>query len=681
MRLIFTLSLNSLIVADAAHKCVIVLLFFFGFNNQGICQLVQFPLHDGWTFRNSEDGITRTASVPGAIHTDLLNHQLIDDPFYRDNARHLGWIDRATWIYEKQLDLPPHWEGTKRIELVFDGLDTYADVYVNDVLMLQADNMFLQWRIPLQLEATLQPVHIRIVFHPTVFRGEEKSRQADWTYPADSDPFPGKPSVFTRKAPYQFGWDFAPSLPGCGIWREVRLEGWSGLRLDHVWLETQTIDDRQALVILRGTVETDDADIVALKWQIGEEKGMGSFYVIPGSSEFFIPITLENPALWWPRGQGAAYRYAVDVQVQGTSGGDRFAFLAGIRTIALDQGVDSLGTAFRFLINGKPLFVQGANWVPADMFPARVDAEKYEYLLGLAADANMNMLRVWGGGIYEHDLFYDLADSLGILVWQDFMFAGTMYPGDESFLTSVQEEAKFQIQRLRRHPSIALWCGNNEIAVAWTNWGWQQTYGYTQRQQDQMTNDYTKLFEKLLPRQVTTYHPGISYLPSSPVINWGVKTDLAHGNNHFWGIWHGEMDLDSLETWVPRFMGEYGMQSLPVWESIQVFSIPEDWSDSSRVMAFHQRSYKGNRLIRKYIEMEGLPDPKDFQEFVKWSHLLQVRAFEKAIPAHRNASPYCMGTLLWQFNEPWPGASWSIIDYYGRKKPAFDVVKKKYLEK
>jgi beta-mannosidase len=647
----------------------------------GLGQTFNIPLIEGWNFHQIEENTIRKAAVPGSIHTDLLQHQLIKDPFYRDNALYLGWIDSTSWVYEYTLSWPEGWEEMSNINLVFDGLDTYADVYFNETLVLQADNMFRQWTIPIARDEWGKAIHIRVVFHSTVLKGKEKADNVIWTYPADSDSYPGKPSVFTRKAPYQFGWDFAPPMPGCGIWKPVRLEGWQGHRLRDVWLETKNLQGNQASLLLHGSLEADRAQQIYMYCLIGQVAVYDTIDVQEGLNSFEIPLQLVDPKLWWPRGSGQAHLYSVAVFARSNNVLDSLVFQAGIRTIQLDQTPDSLGTPFRFIVNGRPVFVKGANWVPADMFPARVNRWKYTSLLEIAAEANMNMLRIWGGGIYEADVFYELADSLGIMVWQDFMFAGTMYPGDTAFLSSVKSEATDQIKRLRQHPSIALWCGNNEIAVAWKNWGWQQKYQYTPGQMAQMVDDYQRLFEDILPGLVHEYHPGTDYLASSPISNWGDKADMAKGNNHFWGVWHGEMDLDSLETWVPRFMTEYGMQSLPMWESIQDFTAPQDWSMNSPVMAFHQRSYKGNRLIKKYIEMEGLGPVDDFKTFVSLGHQVQRIALGKAIDAHMKAFPYCMGTLLWQLNEPWPGASWSIIDYYGRKKPGYKVVKEKYLEK
>jgi beta-mannosidase len=640
----------------------------------------RWTLASGWTFAAEGYDNYLPAYVPGSIHLDLLTQGRIPDPLYRNHAFEMGWVDSMSWVYKLHMPWPEGVSSANKVHLVFEGLDTYAEVFINGDRVLVADNMFRTWRIDLSGLDRSQDMDLRVVFAPAILQGAQRARRSGIRYPADSDPYDWKPSVHTRKAAYQFGWDFAPSLPGCGIWRPVYLEWGGGPVLRDVWLETCTIAGDYADVILHGGVEGQRVgEDLRIQWQIGEAlRGEIILESVGEDTGFQIPVRIPDPRLWWPRGYGEAHVYPVVVRQTGSDEAEEVRFRAGIRTVTLDQSSDAWGTSFRFLVNGRPVFAKGANWVPADMFPARVDAERYRSLLGMAADAHMNMLRVWGGGIYEAPLFYELADSLGILVWQDFMFAGTMYPGDRAFLENVAMEVREQIRRLRRHPCLALWCGNNEIAVAWKHWGWQATYGYSDTVQRRLEGDYQKLFELLIPGLLDEEFPGSSYIPSSPVSNWGDPAELAHGSNHFWGVWHGEMPLDSLRTRVPRFMAEYGMQSFPSWNSIERFSRMEDWSDTSAVMKGRQRSYKGNGLLRRYIAMEGMPAPADFRALVAATHEVQARALDIAIRAHLGARPFCMGTLLWQFNEPWPGLSWSVIDYYGHKKPAYEVVRRAY---
>ena len=633
-------------------------------------------LHEGWTFRDPSGVWRGQAILPGSIHTDLLANGWIEDPYFGEHARTLGWIDTTTWIYERQLDLRA-WGPDQHLDLVFAGLDTYAEVWIVDSLVLQAQNMFREWRISLDRSILPSLVRIKVIFYPAIRKGEEASRLTPWTYPADSDPFPGKPSVFSRKAAYQFGWDFAPPLVGCGIWRSVWMEHWRHVRWRDGYMETRFASPDSAKIVIHGTLEADVLDTVLVKAVIDSDSVFIQTVVQPGIQSIALPVLIRHPRLWWPHDQGDPARYPVRLIAYSSTGSDTLAWMGGIRTVQLDQTPDSMGTPFQFIVNGQPVFMGGANWVPADMFPSRVSPDQYRDLLFSARDAGLNMLRVWGGGIYESDLFYTLADSLGIMIWQDFMFANTMYRCDPEFLDQVQAESTDQIIRLRRHPCLALWCGNNEIDVAFRNWGWATTYAWPPGAAEAMERDYDVLFRQLLPSQVARFHPEVPYVHTSPLSNWGDPADLRHGDNHFWGVWHGEMPFDSLLTRIPRFMSEYGMQSFPTWETIEAFSEPADWDISSPVMRFHQRSYKGNDLITRYGLMEGEIGPGDhlsFREWVDMGHRLQATAYGKALSAHLATQPYCMGSLLWQWNEPWPGASWSVIDHAGRKKPAYDVI-------
>jgi len=318
--------------------------------------------------------------------------------------------------------------------------------------------------------------------------------------------------------------------------------------------------------------------------------------------------------------------------------------------------------------------MQGANYVPQDVFLPRLSRQQYRELLSQAQKAGMNMLRVWGGGIYETDYFYELCDSLGLMIWQDFMFAGSMYPGDSSFIQNVKEEVSQNIKRLRVHPCLALWCGNNEIEVAWKNWGWQKKYGYSPSDSALIWSNYLELFHRLIPDLVKTHSPLIPYTPSSPLSNWGAFENFKHSSMHYWGVWHGSEDFDSFKDNVGRFMVEYGFQSYPDTSTIRRFSIEDDRRLDSGVMKNRQKSYIGNAEIEKMIlKYEG--NPASLEEFVVQSQKVQARALKIAINSHFERKGHCMGTLFWQLNDCWPGPSWSVIDYYGNKKPAYFVIK------
>ncbi|MGE5318151.1 MAG: beta-mannosidase [Chloroflexota bacterium] len=387
-----------------------------------------------------------------------------------------------------------------------------------------------------------------------------------------------------------------------------------------------------------------------------------------------LPFTISSPKLWWPNGQGEhpLYDITVDLLSNGSSI-DKKTVKTGIKKIRLIRNTDKNGETFYFEVNGKPIFAKGANYIPNDVFPSRVDTAKYEYIVASAAQANMNMLRVWGGGIYENDLFYDLCDKYGILVWQDFMFACAMYPGNDDFLKEVASEANYNIKRLRNHPCISLWCGNNEIEQAWAQyeenrgWGWKQRYNSSERAI--IWKAYDTVFHVILPQKVRELAPGIPYWHSSPSAGMGKLASHTNtsGDMHYWGVWHGNEPIESYKNYRARFMSEYGFQSFPEYESVKNYTKPEDWDIYSPVMLAHQRSMIGNKRINDYLA-EWYNQPQSFEDFLYVSQLLQAEALKTAIHAHRTDRPYCMGTLYWQLNDCWPVASWSGIDYYGRWK-------------
>lgn len=322
------------------------------------------------------------------------------------------------------------------------------------------------------------------------------------------------------------------------------------------------------------------------------------------------------------------------------------------------------------------IFIKGANYIPQDVFLSRVKADDYKQIINAAKDAGINMLRVWGGGVYEKDIFYTLCDEAGIMVWQDFMFACSMYPLSQDFAENVTAEAKEQVRRLRKHPCIALWCGNNEIDVAWHNWGWQKEYNLSGKDSTKLWHDYVFLFERILKEVVRKYHPTSNYVPTSPLSNWGTPENFNHGSMHYWGVWHGEDAFEEFKNNVPRFMAEYGFQAFPPYKSIKKYCPSEELEISSETNNLHQKSYKGNRLITKHINQHYTPT-NSLERYSYLSLLTQAKALKMAISQHR-INKKCNGTIFWQFNDCWPGPSWSCIDYYGERKASYYTVKNMY---
>jgi len=381
-----------------------------------------------------------------------------------------------------------------------------------------------------------------------------------------------------------------------------------------------------------------------------------------------VPLTIAEPKKWWPNGLGEAFLYRFKIEVI-----DADLVLAskelsiGLRTIEVINQADEFGECFYIKVNGQPTFMKGANYIPSDSFLNQVSDEKYKQIFNDAVAANMNMLRVWGGGVYESDRFYQLADEQGILIWQDFIFACSLYPADNNFVANVSQEVEYNIKRLRNHACLALWCGNNETEMGMEFWHWPKTFNYSDELYQKLKSDYALLFKNVLPELVKAFDPSRFYFSSSPIGYWENKADDNRGNNHYWGVWHGEEPFSEFKNRVPRFMSEYGFQSFPLLDSVKKYTIAEDLHINSEVMKSHQKHPRGNALIKQYMADE-YREPKDFENFLYLSQVQQALGMKIAFEAHRSAMPFCMGTLYWQFNDCWPVASWSGIDYYGQWK-------------
>jgi beta-mannosidase len=633
-------------------------------------------LHNGWQFRQEGTSRWYPATVPGTIHTDLMANGLIEDPFADNNEKKLQWIEKKNWEYRTFFDFPvgPNLNGEH--ELIFEGLDTYADVYLNGKKVLEANNMFRTWRVTAGHLLKKKGNELRIVFTSPITKNHALARQHP-PLPGGSDTSQYPVWPYTRKAAYHFGWDWAPRMVTCGIYRPVFIRSWQNLVLRNVRFDHVEISDTQARIEALLLLETREEARLGIK--INDQVFQAVFK--PGVSQQSFVFTIHNPRLWWPNGSGEPHLYSIRTAVYRDN--DTLAVdvqRLGLRTIELVNRPDSIGTSFYFKVNNKPVFIKGANYVPQDVFLPRVQDSQYVHLLSLVRDAGMNMVRVWGGGVYEREIFYDLCDEYGIMVWQDFMFAGTMYPGDSAFLQNIREEVVEQLARIGKHSCIALWCGNNEIEVAWKNWGWQKQYGYSSSDSLQMWNDYTAWFEQELRALTYVIDGPTPYVSTSPQSNWGTPSNFNHGSMHYWGVWHGPDDFSGYEKNVGRFMVEWGFQSYPDFDLLARYITPPFRELSSEVMQNRQKSYVGNGKITKFLELYEM-EYKDFRSFVEQSQQLQAKGYDRAIRAHLTAQPHSMGTLLWQLNDCWPGPSWSIINYNGGAKAAYHAVRKAFSEK
>lgn len=623
------------------------------------------PINAGWQFREAGKDAWHAATVPGCIHTDLLANKLIEDPFYRDNEQKQQWIGKTDWEYQTHFTVTPATLKREHLELVFEGLDTYAEVYVNDALVLKADNMFRTWRVDSKRALKSGDNILRVRFRSPINEVLPVMAQIKYQLPAPNDQ--GElTSPYTRKAPYQYGWDWGPRFVTSGIWRPVSLEAWDQARVSDVQVITRKIDadaasltsnievaagaPGRAIVILNNLTN----HTVAARKEITLSSGL---------NRISVDFTVPHPQLWWPNGLGAHPLYEFQAQV--ISNGrliDQKRTRIGLRTLELRQQPDETGKSFTFVINGVPVFAKGANWIPADSFPTRITKAKYRQLVGSARDANMNMLRVWGGGIYESDDFYDACDEMGILLWQEFMFACSLYPATPEFLANVRQEAIDNVTHLRNHPSIVVWCGNNEVETAWQHWGWKDKLPAS------LWGDYQKLFHGVLREVAAAYDPTRPYRPSSPSANLEDDPETQRiGDTHYWQVWHAAKPFSEYENQHPRFMSEYGFQSFPAIETVRTYTNATEREIQSPVMLAHQRHPRGNQLIREYMLRE-YPEPKDFESFLYVSQVLQAEGIRTGAEHLRRIMPHNMGSLYWQIDDCWPVASWSSIDYYGRWK-------------
>jgi beta-mannosidase len=612
--------------------------------------MTTFTLDLGGTWTLSDDaGEHRLpATVPGCVHTDLLAAGRIPDPNWRDNEAAIAWVHHRAWTCTRTFTCPPEMLARKRIWLACAGLDTVAVVSVNGTEVLRADNMYRTWEV--DLRPVLRPGANTISVHfprlVPLMQAEEAAHRvlyAQNVYHAD---FTGK--SYIRKMPCSFGWDWGLMAPTAGIWRSIAIQATDHGRIGRVRLTQRHTPGRVVLV----------ADVT--------HDGLGSIHLTcAGQTVVGRELTIDQPRLWWPNGLGDQSLY--DVRIELIEDGrvvDVHHRRIGLRTLELVQVADQWGESFGFAVNGLRFFAKGANWIPDDIFPSRISAERYRTRVAAAAEAGMNMLRVWGGGIYEAESFYDACDELGVLVWQDFMFSCSTYPTFlPEFMANVRVEAEQQVNRLHHRACLALWCGNNELE--------QGLVGETWTNRTMSWADYAPLFDRLLPEIVAAEDGTTPYWPCSPHSNLGNRYDHASdrcGDAHAWSVWFGGLDFEAQRTWNYRFMSEFGFQSFPEPATVASFTVPEDRNLTSRIMDYHQRSKsRGNKTIFSYV-LEWFRMPATYEDHLWQSQLTQALCIQYAAEHTRRMQPRTEGCLYWQLNDLWPAATWSSIDCFGRWK-------------
>ena len=631
-------------------------------------------LNTGWEFSQAGTELWRPAQVPGTVHQDLINHKQLPDPFYGINEQKIQWVENEDWEYRTAFTVTPEQLKRDDAQLVFEGLDTYADVYLNGALLLKADNMFVGYTIPVKSQLRIGENLLHIYFHSPIRQTLPQYNSNGFNYPADNDHHDKHLSIFSRKAPYSYGWDWGIRMVTSGIWRPVTIRFYDAASISDYHIKQLALTDQ--LANLSNELEINNilprplqAEVrINTSFEGSAEKSISQAITLqPGINHVSIPSEVASPIRWMPNGWGkpALYDFSAQIIVEDKVVAEQ-SHRIGLRTVRLVNEKDKDGESFYFEVNGVPMFAKGANYIPQDALLTNVTTERYQTLFRDIREANMNVIRVWGGGTYEDDRFYDLADENGILVWQDFMFACTPYPSDPTFLKRVEAEACYNIRRLRNHASLAMWCGNNEILEALKYWGFDKNFPPEIYQE--MFRGYDKLFHQLLPAKVKELDADRFYIHSSPYFaNWGRPESWGIGDSHNWGVWYGQKTFESLDTDLPRFMSEFGFQSFPEMKTISTFAAPEDYQIESEVMNAHQKSSIGNALIRTYMERDYII-PEKFEDFVYVGLVLQGQGMRHGLEAHRRNRPYCMGTLYWQLNDSWPVVSWSSIDYYGNWK-------------
>lgn len=660
-------------------------------------QTQKIPLKSGWEFHEyngskPELAEWRAATVPGEVHTDLLAQKLIPDPFYRDNEKKVQWVSKSEWEYRKTINADAALLKHKHIDLVFDGLNTIADVSLNGKVILQADNMFREWRR--DIKPYLKPGNntLTIVFH----RVKDEIARLEKEYPEEADTsalaklLASGNRHYVRKAAYEGGWDWGPNMVTCGIWRPVYLQCWEDARIMDIGIAEPDVTAKAAHIGVNVRVFSTLNTIGVLKINYAQN-AVGKTFSYPvtlhmGINEISYPVDIAEPKLWYPNGYGRQdmYHFSAALLVGGHTA-DEVATKAGLRSVVLDRDPDSLGRTFHFIVNGIPVFAKGANIIPFDHFPTRVTKERYRHLLQAAADAHMNMMRLWGGGYYETQEFYDLCDQVGLMIWQDFMFANSTPPGFQK--DNIIEEVEYQVRRLRNHPCIAVWCGNNETMTPGAPFdpglipdAFKPLFAKLMSAVTPARSyyNYYEIYRDVIPVITNRIAPEIPYTPVSPNSDFDKQTpDFISGDTHNYSVWWNNKDIEDQANYKSRFVSETGIQGFPQMATIDQFTLPEDRSATSPVMNVHQKNalINGNKVIEKIIKTD-YKDPADFATFNYLSQLVQGESLKIYSEAVRRRRPFSMGFIFWQFNDSWPVISWAANDYYGRPKAAMYFAKR-----
>jgi beta-mannosidase len=611
----------------------------------------------------------------GSIQEKLMETGKLPNPFFGENEKEFQWVEEHIWKFRSTFYLSDNELSTESLMLNFPNIDTYGEVTINETILGSTSNFFTPYNFEIKDVAKPGNNTVYVTITPPVLYHKSRYESESFHFPAPNDLAQIKAAPLTRKPQFQFGWDWALRMNTIGFSKPVQVISAGANSIQQCVVNTlyQSSNAATLLYVMDTKVPMNGGSISSALF------GVHPLIIDSLPSMYFqFDFQLENPKLWWPVGFGEPTLYTDTLRLLNSKGEvlDQLIIDFGVRTAQLVQTPDEWGTSYEFKVNDVPIFCKGANYIPQSVFPAAVKDLEIENMIDQMLAANFNMVRVWGGGDYPGDAFYKTCDKKGLLVWQDLMFACAMYPGDSEFLSNVENELNYQIPRITAHPSVILINGNNEVDVAWKNWGFQLQYSLSDKSQKVIEKAYKDLFHTLVNKLVSTWTT-TSYIHTSPLSNWGKDELYNHGSQHYWGVWHGKDPLSNFATKIGRFNAEYGFQSFPEYSTLAKFSGKKDWTLSSSVMKHHQKSYVGNGMIEKQSNLLYGPTD-DFEEFVYRSQLTQAYAVSSAINGHRLNAPRCMGTLYWQLNDCWPAPTWSSIDYYGNWKALHYTVRDDY---
>ncbi len=631
-------------------------------------------LNNGWTFSQSDKDTWYDAEVPGSVQLDLIRHNVLPDPFYGTNEKLIQWVEDENWDFKKTFTVSAEQLNYDDAIIFFEGLDTQADVFLNGSRILRSENMFVGYKISVKdvLKEGVNSLYIR--FYSPVQSLMPARLTAGFDYPAGNDHREEKLSIYNRKAPYHFGWDWGIRIVQMGIWKPVSLTFYNNARIDDFYVKQTSVTEEVAKI--ENQIELFSVDEKPVTATVTIEYGTKGesissvskeFTLNPGKNRVSVPLEIISPKRWMPTGWGEQhiYDFSAKITIDDQLVANKKETI-GLRSVRLVQEADKHGKSFYFEVNGIPLFAKGANYIPGEIFTTQQDKDYYNRIFNNIEAANMNFVRVWGGGIYENEEFYRQADERGIVVWQDFIFGCVPYPSDRAFLQNVENEVVYNIKRLRNHASLAFWCGNNEVEEGLKFWGWDKQYPPEVMQS--WFEGYEKTFRRLIPDLIAQHDGTRSYIHGSPYIpNWGKPETFAYSDVHDWALWYGHLPFEGMADRLPRFASEFGFQSFPEMKTIRSFAPEDQWSLESEVMKVHQKASTGNSLIKKYMDMY-YHEPKNFEDFVYIGLVMQGNGMEESVEAMRRGRDYCMGALYWQINDDWPVVSWSSIDYYDNWK-------------